>query len=85
MDTPLHQLRSGISFLSGAFSERIFRSDHKALRKKCRRAAKKAIMCALNVRDAFQSQMSVLLTSDGNNPPHGFDYDFLRVNLPKPL
>jgi hypothetical protein len=52
----------------------MFFFDRKACRKKRRRLAKKAIMCALKVRDAFQSQISALLTSDGINPPHGIYY-----------
>ena len=57
--------------MSSAFSERIFPFDRKALKKKRRRVPKKAIMCALKVGDAFQSEISALQRSDGISPPDG--------------
>jgi hypothetical protein len=66
-----NQLRSrmSFSFLSSAFSERKIRFDRKIRKKNRSRMAKKLIMFALKVGEAFQSTISALQRSDGISPP----------------
>jgi hypothetical protein len=65
--------RISFSFLSRAFLERTSRFDPGARKNKRTKAARKAIMIALKVGNAFQNEISALQRSDGIRPlPGGF-------------
>jgi len=60
-----------LPFPSGASSGRIFLFDRKAREEGWSRMAKKLIMFALKVGDAFQSKIPALQRSDGISPLYG--------------
>jgi hypothetical protein len=73
MNPPLpHSPQQDLILLFGsAFSDRIILFERKAWNKRRIKMAKRLIMFALKVGDAFQSTISALQRSDGISPPTG--------------